>query len=231
MPGESALVSTMERFCLPNNIAMDIKDKSSLARQFVVVQNTMADPGWQGHLTIEVSNHGINPVSFLVGDAVCQVVFELLDEPTEQPYRGKYQNQSDAPVEAKRQHKAEVGQRVRLVKELPITLPKPPLLGCPYQCPAPVGTTGIVTDHSDVYQTTFIALDGYGIWSAADEHFELVVDSPRKTYTLEDLRKIAREREKWAAEGRAKDLRGTADETELTAQLARWVIQLLEERS
>lgn len=96
-PGQFKLASANERFNLPNNIVGIIHDKSSLARVGLVVQNTVAEPGWSGHLTLELTNHGSERLVFFVGCAICQVVFHFLDEPTFFPYVGKYQNQGIEP--------------------------------------------------------------------------------------------------------------------------------------
>lgn len=103
-PGEFVLASTLEWFKLPNNVCMGIKDKSSLIRRKLKVQNTHADPGWFGFLTLELEYHptGEGPLNFKRGDAIAQVKFEFLDRPTDQPYTGKYQNQEDGPQEARK---------------------------------------------------------------------------------------------------------------------------------
>lgn len=70
------------------------------------VFNTHIDPGWEGYLTLELKNHGSVALSFEPGDAIAQIVFDLLMVPldgtaravqTAQPYRGKYQNQEAGP--------------------------------------------------------------------------------------------------------------------------------------
>jgi len=75
-------------------------DKSSWARKGLAVQNTKIDPGFRGHITLELSNHGHEKIVIDEGDAICQLEFALLLEPTEMPYSGKYQDQPDRPVEA-----------------------------------------------------------------------------------------------------------------------------------
>lgn len=102
----NVLVSTIERFCLPTNICGSVFDKSSLARLSVSAFNTHLDPGWEGWLTVELVNFGDETVRFVAGDPVCQVKFEWLDEETELPYRGKYQNQENRPV-SRREEAAE----------------------------------------------------------------------------------------------------------------------------
>lgn len=108
-PGDFILASSLERFVLPNWLCAELKDKSTLARRGVAVQNTILEPGWEGYLTIEISNHGTEKVRLRRGQPIGQLVFQKLDEPTEQPYRGKYQNQEDRPVEARHSLAASVG--------------------------------------------------------------------------------------------------------------------------
>jgi len=100
-PGQFMLAASLEKFKLPNDIQAIVHDKSTLARQGVALQNTVLEPGWEGYITLELSNHGPKPVRILVGQPIAQIVFHLLDTPTEIPYRGKYQNQDNLPTEAK----------------------------------------------------------------------------------------------------------------------------------
>lgn len=95
------LVSTVERFCLPANVCGSLLDKSSLARRSVSAFNTHLDPGWEGFLTVELVNLGFECVELVAGAPLCQIKFEWLDEETELPYRGKYQNQENWPVVAR----------------------------------------------------------------------------------------------------------------------------------
>lgn len=89
----SAKIDAIERFNIPPNLKMKICDKSTWARKFVVVQNTRAEPGWYGHLRLEITNHSWWFRRIKKGMPIAEVEFHTLDEPTEQPYRGKYQNQ------------------------------------------------------------------------------------------------------------------------------------------
>jgi len=104
-PGEFVLASTMERFCIPNDVLMVAHDKSSWARRGLAVQNTIFDPGWRGYATLELTNHGRSSLSILAGDPIAQVVCHLLTEPTTQPYgfngMGKYQDQEAGPQPAR----------------------------------------------------------------------------------------------------------------------------------
>jgi dCTP deaminase len=65
------------------------------------VQNTVIEPGWEGWLTLELTNHGTELLTLHEGTPIAQIVFQFLDLPTEQPYVGKYQSQEDRPVEAR----------------------------------------------------------------------------------------------------------------------------------
>ena len=100
-PGDFTLASTMERFDLPHDVAGLLMDKSTWARWGVSVQNTIAEPGWRGYLTLEISNHGPEVVRIPAGSPIGQMVFHLLDQPTEQPYGGKYQDQAAGPQAAR----------------------------------------------------------------------------------------------------------------------------------
>ena len=96
--GGFAIASTMERFILPNWLVMRVLDKSSWARRGLFVQNTIAEPGWCGYLTLELTNDSDDRYVIRAGTPIAQVIFEQLDQPTEQPYSGKYQNQPRGPV-------------------------------------------------------------------------------------------------------------------------------------
>ena len=99
--GQSRLASTLERFCLPDNICGSVLDKSTWARVFLTAFNTHLDPGWEGYLTVELANLGTEVVEFAPGDPLIQVKFEWLDEPTDLPYKGKYQDQEPGPQSAR----------------------------------------------------------------------------------------------------------------------------------
>lgn len=100
LPGDFLLASSVERFKLPNNVMGIVHDKSSWARVGLCVQNTVAEAGWEGWLTLELTNHHTGVLELIPGDPIAQVVFHFLDQPSEMPYTGKYQNQPNHPVEA-----------------------------------------------------------------------------------------------------------------------------------
>lgn len=99
-PGASALASTMEHFTMPDDLLGKVADKSTWARRFVAVQNTIIEPGWRGHLTLELSNHGPDRIVIEEGMPIAQIILHLLDAPAERPYAGKYQDQRAGAVPA-----------------------------------------------------------------------------------------------------------------------------------
>jgi dCTP deaminase len=95
------LASIIEYLYLPNDMSAEVKDKSTNARMFVLVQNTIIEPGWFGYLTLELTRFLPWPIKLKRGTPIAQIVFHQLDEPTDQPYVGKYQNQGIDPQKAK----------------------------------------------------------------------------------------------------------------------------------
>lgn len=100
-PRSYCLGATLERFIIPNNLLMRVHDKSTWARKGLFVQNTVAEPGWCGYLTLELSNETKDYIFMDEGTPIAQVIFELLDESTEQTYGGKYQDQAAGPQPAR----------------------------------------------------------------------------------------------------------------------------------
>lgn len=102
-PGRCKLASTIEYFCMPNDLVGRVNDKSSIIRKFIAVQNTFIEPGWCGFLTLEITNHSANYIRIFAGQPIAQITFEPTDFPVERSYTGKYQNQPDRPVASKRE--------------------------------------------------------------------------------------------------------------------------------
>lgn len=102
-PGGFVLATTVERIALPADLMARVADKSSWARRGIAVQNTIFEPGWRGYPTLEISHHDgmVGNIHIPAGAPIAQLIFELLDAPTEQPYAGKYQDQPQEPVAAK----------------------------------------------------------------------------------------------------------------------------------
>lgn len=104
-PFYGRLGSIKEFIGLPNDLSAEVKDKSTNARLFVFVQNTIIEPGWYGYLTVELTRFLPWPIKLKAGTPIAQVVFHQLDKPTDQPYRGKYNNQSEGPQPARFERK------------------------------------------------------------------------------------------------------------------------------
>ena len=100
-PGKFLLASTIERFVMPNDVMGIVHDKSTLARRGLAVQNTVIEPGWEGWLTLEITNHSEDVITILRGQAIAQIVFHRTDEPVELSYDGKYHNQERGPQKAR----------------------------------------------------------------------------------------------------------------------------------
>ena len=101
IPGGYSLASTIERFIMPDDLISFVHDKSTWARRFVTVQNTVMEPGWRGFLTLEITNHSNESVTIKAGSPIAQIVFHMLDVATTQPYGGKYQDQEAGPQPAR----------------------------------------------------------------------------------------------------------------------------------
>lgn len=96
-PKEFRLASTVEYFRMPNDLMAQVCDKSSWARLGVTVQNTIIEPGWYGYLTLELVNHNSTTVAIRGGSPIAQIIFMALQEATDSPYSGKYQDQEAGP--------------------------------------------------------------------------------------------------------------------------------------
>lgn len=98
--GEFLLCSSIEHFRMPKNVIGVVHDKSTWARKGIAVQNTILEPGWEGYLTLELTNHGQKSIALTRGDPIAQVIFHETYK-TESTYNGKYQKQSRGPQEAR----------------------------------------------------------------------------------------------------------------------------------
>jgi dCTP deaminase len=100
-PGEFVLGSTLERITLPDDLVARLEGKSSLGRLGLLIHSTAGfiDPGWDGHVTLELSNVANLPITIYVGMKIGQLSFVQLTEPAENPYGSdalgsKYQGQA-----------------------------------------------------------------------------------------------------------------------------------------
>jgi len=102
LPSKSfSLASSVEYLNIPSYLQGILHDKSTWARRGLSVYNTVFDPGFRGYATLELVNHSKIDIEFQRGVAIAQMVFEMLDESTETPYEGKYQDQQAGPQEAR----------------------------------------------------------------------------------------------------------------------------------
>jgi len=95
-PGEFVLGSTLERVAIPDDLVARLEGKSSLGRLGLLIHSTAGyiDPGWDGQITLELSNVARLPITIYPGMPIGQISFLMLTTPVDQPYRGKYQGQS-----------------------------------------------------------------------------------------------------------------------------------------
>ncbi|MCI0527589.1 MAG: hypothetical protein L0Y56_09125 [Nitrospira sp.] len=95
--GGFTLASSVERFKMPLDVVGTQHDKSSWARRGIATQATVLEPGWEGYLTLEISNHGPHVIIIPAGTPIAQILFHRI-EGAAKGYTGKYQNQIDGPV-------------------------------------------------------------------------------------------------------------------------------------
>jgi dCTP deaminase len=92
-PGEFVLGSTYERVSLPDDVAARLEGKSSLGRLGLLTHSTAGfiDPGFSGHVTLELSNVATLPIKLWPGMKIGQLCFFQLSSPAEHPYgSGEY---------------------------------------------------------------------------------------------------------------------------------------------
>ena len=99
-PGEFVLGSTSERVTLPDDLVARLEGKSSLGRLGLLIHSTagFVDAGWDGHLTLELSNVANLPIALYPGMKIGQISFLRMTTPADAPYGSasvgsKYQGQ------------------------------------------------------------------------------------------------------------------------------------------
>jgi dCTP deaminase len=87
-PGEFVLASTYEVVTLPDDVAARLEGKSSLGRLGLLTHSTAGfiDPGFSGHVTLELSNVATLPIKLWPGMKIGQLCFFRLSSAAEQPY-------------------------------------------------------------------------------------------------------------------------------------------------
>jgi dCTP deaminase len=99
-PGEFVLGSTLERVALPDDLVARLEGKSSLGRLGLLIHSTagFVDAGWDGQLTLELSNVANLPITLYPGMKIGQISFIRMTTDAEHPYGStevgsKYQGQ------------------------------------------------------------------------------------------------------------------------------------------
>ena len=87
-PGEFALGTTVERIALPDDIVGRLEGKSSLGRLGLLIHSTAGyvDPGWDGRLTLELSNVANLPILLVPGMKIGQISFSQMTSAVDRPY-------------------------------------------------------------------------------------------------------------------------------------------------
>jgi dCTP deaminase len=100
-PGEFVLAVTLERVEIPDHLVGRLDGKSSLGRLGLIVHSTagFVDPGFQGRLTLELTNVANLPITLYYAMPVSQISFSRLTTPADKPYGAgatgsKYQGQT-----------------------------------------------------------------------------------------------------------------------------------------
>lgn len=103
MPGQFVLSHTKESVRLPTNVVARVEGKSSLARLGLVVHATAGfiDPGFEGHITLEMTNLLPYAIKLRPGMKIAQISFQEMDRMARRPYghaslNSKYQGQQGA---------------------------------------------------------------------------------------------------------------------------------------
>src|SRR5437764_3349443 len=87
-PGEFVLGSTLERVALPDDLVARLEGKSSLGRLGLLIHSTAGyvDPGWDGNLTLELSNVANLPITLYYGMKLGQISFQRMRSAVEVAY-------------------------------------------------------------------------------------------------------------------------------------------------
>ncbi len=87
-PGEFVLGSTLELVTLPDDLAARVEGKSSLGRLGLLTHATagFVDPGFSGHVTLELANVATLPIKLYPGMKIGQLCFFRLSSPAQHPY-------------------------------------------------------------------------------------------------------------------------------------------------
>lgn len=90
-PGDFLLGTTAERIGVPSTVAARVEGKSTLGRLGLIVHSTagFVDPGFQGNITLEMTNINVRPIILRAGMRICQIAFYPMTGVVERPYGHK----------------------------------------------------------------------------------------------------------------------------------------------
>lgn len=100
-PGSYILGKSFEHFIIPNKILGLVFGKSTYARCGILVNVTPLEPGWEGYITLSISNISGNSVTLYPGQGIAQVIFiesDLLPVYSYGDLKGKYNNQNGVTI-------------------------------------------------------------------------------------------------------------------------------------
>lgn len=116
-PQSFILGTTLEFISLPNNMTAFVEGRSSIGRLGLFIQNAgWVDPGFEGHITLELYNANRVPIELKEGRRICQLVLASLDQETT-PYMGKYVGQNKATESRVYLDEEEEGLKIRRNQE------------------------------------------------------------------------------------------------------------------
>jgi dCTP deaminase len=90
-PGEFLLGTTLEKVCVPHDLVAQLNGRSSIGRLGIIVHATAGfiDPGFEGYVTLEMTNVANIPIALYAGMRIGQLAFTRLSSPAENPYGPK----------------------------------------------------------------------------------------------------------------------------------------------
>lgn len=104
-PNNFILASTKEYVKVPDDMVLKVEGKSTLARMGILVHTAgFVDPGFEGTLTLEISNQSNLPVALYPDMHICQIAVEILSSPAEVPYNKRKKSlysKAKGPIAAK----------------------------------------------------------------------------------------------------------------------------------
>lgn len=100
-PHGFVLAHSVEYVSIPNDVLVIVLGKSTYARLSLVCNVTPIEPGFLGHITLELSNTSDLPLRVYANEGIAQFIFMRIDQEVGEPYNGKYQDQSAQVVHSR----------------------------------------------------------------------------------------------------------------------------------